>query len=110
MAKVLANVGGALTEVLVSAVGGAGVGVVDFGAGATDTKLVVTGQAGILAGSAVFATVAATATAAHSADEHWVDGPAIIAGGIVPGTGFTIYAATKTTALFGTYTVHWSWV
>lgn len=76
--------------------GGANSGVttVDFGAfpGASDAKVVVTGQAGIVAGSKVKAYVMATATADHSADEHWVETIDVMAGEIVPATGFSIFA------------------
>lgn len=67
---------------------------VNFGAfpGASDAKTVVTGQAGILAGSKVKAYIMATATADHTADEHWVETLEVMAGNIVPGTGFDIYA------------------
>ena len=67
---------------------------VNFGAfpGASDALAVVTGQSGILAGSLVEAWVLPADTADHSADEHWIETLKIIAGNIVPGTGFTIYA------------------
>jgi hypothetical protein len=110
MAKVLAIVAGVMTEVNISA-GGAnvGTGVIDFGSGRTDAKLVVTGQAGILSTSSVTADVLCQATAAHSDDEHWVDGPLVSAGSIVPGTGFTVYARTNSTPLYGKYSITWSW-
>lgn len=85
---------------------------VNFGAfpGATDTSVPVTGQAGIVAGSLVEAWVRMEATADHSADEHMVDPPEIIAGTIVAGTGFTIYALTKNALRHhGEYTVAWVW-
>lgn len=71
-----------------------GVTTVNFGAfpGASDAKTTITGQAGILAGSKVKAYVMATATADHTADEHWVETLEVMAGNIVPGTGFDIYA------------------
>jgi len=74
-----------------------GQGLLDFGAfpGGSDAQLVVTGQAGILAGSIVRAFLMPAQTADHSADEHWVDGPVVMAGNIVPGQGFTIYGNTR---------------
>lgn len=74
--------------------GGSGTTVVDFGAfpGASDASATVTGQAGILGTSRVRAWIEATATADHSADEHWVETIAVTAGNISAGTGFTIYA------------------
>lgn len=67
---------------------------VDFGAfpGASDASTTVTGQTGIVAGSKVKAYIIATATADHSADEHWLETIEVKAGNITPGTGFTIYA------------------
>lgn len=66
---------------------------IDFGAfpGASDSSVAVTGQSGIISGSLVEAWLRPVATADHTADEHVVDGPRIIAGNIQAGTGFTIY-------------------
>ena len=74
-----------------------GTTVVDFGAfpGSSDTTATVTGQASILAGSLVEAWVMPTATADHSADEHWVEPIKVMAGNVVAGTGFTIYATMQ---------------
>lgn len=67
---------------------------VNFGAfpGTSDASVTIAGQAGIGAGSKVKAYIIATATADHSADEHWAETLDVMAGNIVPGTGFTIYA------------------
>jgi len=92
--------------------GGSGTGVVDFGSGfpgKSDTTLVITGQALIQAGSLVQAWVTATATADHSVDEHLVDMPAVSAGTIAAGVGFTIYAAAVGLSLRGQYSVSWRW-
>jgi hypothetical protein len=72
---------------------GTGTGLLDFGAfpGASDTTLVITGQAGIVAGSLVEAWLLPASTADHTADEHWVETIKVMAGNIVAGTGFTIY-------------------
>lgn len=71
-----------------------GTTVVDFGAfpGSSDTTATVTGQASIASGSFVEAWITPTATADHTADEHWVEQIKVVAGNIVAGTGFTIYA------------------
>lgn len=96
-----------------------GTATIDFGAfpGATDTSLAITGQAAIVAGSLVEAWVRPVATADHSADEHWVEAPAVVAGNIVAGTGFTIYAhigedaaRNQGSRLYGQWTVAWAWV
>lgn len=102
---------------------------VNFGTfpGATDARVNVTGQGSILATSLVEAWVFPTATADHSADEHWVDGPQVVAGNVVAGTGFTIYASVKpqtdakaptdsrrgnsnnNSMAYGSWTVAWVW-
>jgi hypothetical protein len=74
-------------------VGATGTATLNFGGfpGSTDTSVLVTGQTGIVAGSLVEAWLVPVATGDHSADEHIADGPRVLAGNIVPGTGFTIY-------------------
>jgi len=93
---------------------------VDFGAfpGASDTSVAVTGQAAIAAGSIIGAWIRPVATADHTADEHRVETLSIIAGNIVAGTGFTIYAVNTsqvsdpkgvTPRIYGSWTVAWAW-
>lgn len=114
--------------------GAQGTATVDFGAwpGSDEATVTVTGQASILAGSLVEAWLFPTATADHSADEHRLDGPQIIAGNVVAGTGFTIYAQPQLppvvmpdpmnngsgslkqntkgkSRIYGTWTVAWVW-
>lgn len=113
---------------------GTGTTVVDFGSypGKLDTSVAVTGQTGIVAGSLVEAWLRPDGTAAHSADEHIMAMTMlrIIAGNIVAGTGFTIYALAqddsvsgvggydgqfrqvprKISRMYGTFTVAWAWV
>jgi len=74
-----------------------GLTTVDFGAGGVSASTVITGQAGILAGSMVKAWIAAIPTPDHSADEHWLETISVMAGNIIPGTGFTIYAKNTNT-------------
>lgn len=71
-----------------------GTATVDFGAypGMAYTTIAVTGQASILAGSLVEAWVHPANTTDHTADEHIIDPPRVIAGDIVEGVGFTIHA------------------
>lgn len=73
--------------------GATGTATVNFGGfpGSSDTSVQITGQGGIVSGSLVEAWLVPIATSDHSADEHIADGPRILAGNIVPGTGFTIY-------------------
>lgn len=110
--------------------GAQGTTTVNFGAfpGASDTSVVVTGQGSILSGSLVEAWIFPTATADHSADEHWVECIQVMAGNVVASTGFTIYARNATpeqtaqtmsgtfspqptngTRLYGQWTVAWCW-
>lgn len=74
--------------------GATGKTTVNFGAfpGKSDASVNVTGQASIVAGSLVEAWIFPDATADHSADEHLVESIRVVAGNIIPGTGFTIYA------------------
>lgn len=100
---------------------------VDFGSGASDTSVVITGLASITATAKVSAWILAKATVDHSADEHWVETIGVMAGNVVAGVGFTIYAKNtntlnepiepfnrggrggKGTLLYGKYTVQASW-
>lgn len=88
---------------------------IDFGAfpGSSDTQLVINGQAAIVAGSVVNAWLTPSATVDHSPDEHLVETIEILAGNIVAGTGFTIYAANTSqlgsTRISGQWQVAWSW-
>lgn len=72
-----------------------GTATIDFGAfpGVSDASVAVTGQTGIVAGSIVQAWIRPVATADHSADEHLIETIKVVAGNIVAGTGFTIYAS-----------------
>ena len=65
----------------------------NFGAapGGFEANVVITGQAGILAGSYVECFILPATTADHSNDEHVFDPPRVAVGTIVPGVGFTIY-------------------
>lgn len=86
---------------------------VNFGAfpGAQDASVAVTGQAGILSGSLVEAWILPAATTEHTVAEHYFDPPpAVIAGEIVAGTGFTIRAhCDDGWTRYGNYNVGWVW-
>lgn len=107
-----------------------GTATLDFGAfpGASDAKVVITGQAAIVAGSTVKAWLRPVATADHTADEHLVETMAVTAGTIVAGVGFTIYGVNTSvlnepvevrpdrgviggggTRIYGTWSVSWMW-
>lgn len=86
-----------------------GTAIANFGTGQDMATAVVTGQSAILATASVNAWILATATSDHSADEHLVEEIEVVAGAIVPGTGFTITARTRNRPLTGQWTVAWTW-
>lgn len=69
----------------------------------------VTGQAGIVAGSAVEAWIRATSSADHSADEHLLEALKITAYNIVAGVGFDIKAECLLGGTYGVFNVNWVW-
>jgi hypothetical protein len=73
--------------------GAQGTATLDFGAypGTSITSVAVTGQTGIVSSSLIEAWIRPIDTANHTADEHLVDPPRVLAGNIIAGTGFTIY-------------------
>lgn len=71
---------------------GSGIAEVDFGSGAVMATVDVTGEAAILADSLVYCWITPVATADHTAGEHIVEDIKVVAGDIVAGVGFTIYA------------------
>lgn len=83
----------------------------DFGSApyATETSLVVTGQAAILAGSLVEAWIMPATTADHSVDEHRVEQLRFSVTDVVAGTGFTIRATCDHGTTWGRYNVGWVW-
>jgi len=90
--------------------GGRGVAVIDFGASGKDiASLAITGQTGILSGSAIIVSILAIPSADHSADEHIAEEIDVFAGDIIAGTGFTIYTRTRSLALKGAWNVAWIW-
>lgn len=88
-----------------------GTAILDFGSpDASDGSVDITGQAGIIAGSTVNAWINPIVSVDHSIDEHLLQPLRIIAGNIVPGTGFTIYAFVLDGTTYGKYNVSWFWV
>lgn len=74
--------------------GAQGTTTIDFGAfpGASDASVAVTGQGSILSGSLVEAWLYPVDTSDHLADEHMLETIKVVAGNVVAGVGFTIYA------------------
>jgi len=81
-------------------VGMTGTASLNFGGypGDNEASVVVTGQAGIVAGSVVEAWLRIEDSADHSADEHRIEELALSVGDIVAGVGFTIYGRTTNNA------------
>lgn len=92
--------------------GAKGTATLDFGATPSDSASVaVTGQAGILAGSAAEAFFMREATADNSAEEHEQASAVVrlVCGSVVAGTGFTIYANVTDGLATGQFNVRWVW-
>ena len=72
--------------------GTSGTTTVDFGVfpGKTDAEVTITGQAGIVAGSIVIASIRAVASADHTVGEHVIEQLKVVPYGIVAATGFTL--------------------
>lgn len=89
--------------------GASGQAVLDFGTYGEDATVDVTGQAGILAGSECFVTVAVTDTPENTVADIFMDPPIVLAGNIVAATGFTIYGRAIEGGLHGRINVNWEW-
>lgn len=88
----------------------AGTATLDFGAGNDIASVAVTGQAGIVSTSTVFAKVRVEDTADHTIDEIVIDPLNVQPGPPVTGTGFTIYATgADGKARSGQYVIDWGW-
>lgn len=83
-----------------------GTATIDFGGKATDVTASVS-AAGITSGSLVEAWVLPASTASNTPDNHWVEDLAVIAGSIVAGVGFTIYAKCRNGFAHGVYNIGW---
>jgi hypothetical protein len=76
------------------ATGAQSITTISFGAfpGSSDASLDITGQTGIDVSSVVNAWIMPADTDDHTADEHRIETISVMAGNVVPGVGFTIYA------------------
>jgi len=86
---------------------------IDFGAapgtGGSGVIKTITGQAGIVAGSAVEAWIRCEDSADHSKDEHFIENFRVRAGNIVAGTGFDIVPECLLGTTYGVFNVSWVW-
>jgi hypothetical protein len=86
-----------------------GTAVLDFGTGAMDANVSVTGQGAITTSNLVESWVALTATSNNTADNAWVEPLQVRAGNIQNGIGFTIYGRSLFGRAFGQYNINWVW-
>lgn len=86
-----------------------GTATIDFGAAETTASVDVTGQSSMTTANLVEAWIRPVATATNTADNHLAESLRIIAGNIVNGVGFTIYAVCDRGLAHGQYTVAWVW-
>jgi len=83
-----------------------GTATVNFGPAATDVTATVSAT-GITGASLVEAWVLPASTASNTADNHWVEDLVVVAGNIVAGVGFTIYAKCRNGLAHGIYNLGW---
>lgn len=87
-----------------------GTATVDFGTGATEASVAVTGQAAFTSGvNLVEAWVSGLATANNPAGSAREEGLRVIVDPEVTGTGFTINVHTAIGKAYGQYKVNWVW-
>jgi hypothetical protein len=87
-----------------------GTATVDFGTGAYDTSVAVTGQGAITTANLVEAWMSLDATSNNLAGAALAEGLKAYAGDIINGTGFTIYVKCPNPGrAFGQYKVNWVW-
>lgn len=91
--------------------GANGVATLDFGDESDFASVTITGQSGIVSGSACEAWFMAATTADNGPDEHEMIAQEIIpvCGAIVASTGFTIVAQASS-RWSGQFSVNWVWV
>lgn len=86
-----------------------GTGMVDFGASpASETHIDVTGLLTIASASIVDAWLVAVPTSDNTLDSHVSEDIRILAGNLVAGVGFTIYAVCRNGSTTGKWSVAWA--
>ena len=86
-----------------------GTATVDFGTGATDARVTVSGQTGITNSSLAEAWVWPIATASNTADDTLYSELRVIACNVVAGSGFDIVVMSDEGIAHGIHTVAWVW-
>lgn len=87
-----------------------GTATVNFGSGALEATVAVTGQSGLGAGNLVEAWALGTETIGGAQDDSvWVDLIQVYTVNKINGTGFTILAKPVIGKGFGSYNIGWVW-
>lgn len=87
-----------------------GTAVVNFGSGALEASVAVTGQSGLTSTNLVEAWPLCNETVGSTNDDSaWVEQMQVTATQIVPGTGFTIIMKPAIRIAYGSYNVGWVW-
>lgn len=79
---------------------------IDFGSGTTDTSVFVSAPT-ITGSQLVEAWLFPATTASNTADNHWAEDLEVVAGNVVAGSGFTVYAKCNTLSAHGIYNIAW---
>lgn len=90
-----------------------GTSTINFGSapGTNQVSVAVTGQTGITADAVPRAWINYDSTASHNTEEHLFlnQFASVVAGDVIAGTGFTIYAVIPYLRINGTLQVRWSY-
>ena len=87
-----------------------GTAVVNFGSGALEATVAVTGQAGLTGANLVEAWALCNETIGGQQDDTaWVEMLQVYVINIIAGTGFTILVKPVTGLAFGSFNVGWVW-
>lgn len=87
-----------------------GTAIVNFGSGALEARVVVTGQSGITSANLLEAWPACTETVGDENDDSaWVEQLQAFATYIVNATGFTIIVKAALGKAHGAYSINWCW-
>jgi hypothetical protein len=86
-----------------------GTAIVNFGTGATEVVVTVSGQTAITATSNVGCALRSEATTENSVDDIYVDPIDAEVMGLTAASGFSILARARNGKAFGQYKIDWAW-
>lgn len=89
--------------------GAQGTTTVDFGTGAADMRVTITGQGAILANSVAEAWPFPALTANNQPDDTAYEDFNVVAMNVVAGTGFDIVVQCRTGLAHGIHNIAWVW-